>query len=191
MTQLCYDNESQGGFIIAIREYLVMDYRIIVSPEKGFWSDHGWQMHLSEATHISSTTELVLSFKDSDVKVIRRKDIQPMTRHAFLSFLLKVCLKRLSQGLEQSGLDGLIGASITSKDQKICIGNASLTLEHAERHAHSLVWGRKPSTDDLARWGRRFLQYHVAAGDHDTIYVISLSSPAAVQMLPHPCSKKA
>lgn len=164
-----------------------MDYRVIVSPTKGFWTEHGWQKQLALATQLPNDTEVVLSFKDaSDIKLIRRKDIQSMTRYAFLSFLMKVCLKRALKQSDNSLLSQFIQIPILSDGNVLTLDNKTMTLDAAERFAVSLVWGSKPDADHLVYWGRKFLDHHVAAGDNDTIYIISLSSPARAAWLNTP-----
>lgn len=167
-----------------------MDYQVIVSPEKGFWSDHGWRNLLHDATQIPNSAQLVMSFKDESVSLIRRKDIQLMTRRTFIAFLLNVCLKRLSNRVELPGFEGFVGTSISYSDKGFKIHNEYLSMPEAEAAAHKLIWARRPSCEELQVWGQRFLHYLVKSGDEDSLYVISTSSPASAEKLKYPISKK-
>lgn len=164
-----------------------MDYRVILSPTKGFWSEQGWQHNIASATQLSPGTEVVLSFKDDkDIKIIRRKDIQIMNRHSFLKFLIKVCMKRSLGKANNEKFSQFLKKEIRSEADTIFIDGKAFTLEDAERQALSSVWSHKPDVNFLVHWGRQFLHYHIASGDEDTIYVVSLSSPAPASWLSFP-----
>lgn len=166
---------------------MVMDYRVIFSPLKGFWSDQGWQRLLSLATKLPNQTEVVLSFKDTDdIQLIRRKDIQVMTCYAFLTFLLKVCFKRALDKRNYTDVATLLNKRIECNGELLTIDGIPMSHEDAERHVHASIWGNKPTVEMLSEWGRRLLTYHVAQGDKETVYVISLSSPASATWLKCP-----
>lgn len=163
-----------------------MDYRVIVSPEKGFWTDQGWQPHLSEAVTVPSHASIVLSFRDDNVSLIRRKDIQIMTRHSFLLFLVKIYLKRVKSGDLNELHQNIAGVRVTHEKESFVINDKALSSQEAEDELHRLCWCLRPSSIELERWGKQFLHYMVKAGADDTIYVISLSSPAQVEKLKPP-----
>lgn len=68
-----------------------MDVTILFSPTHGFWSEHGWSDHISQATRLPLMSSVQISFKKvRDIRRIRLGACQRMSHLELMRFALSM-----------------------------------------------------------------------------------------------------
>lgn len=145
-----------------------MEYKVILSPEKGFWSERGWVESLSSAVKIPSDAHVVLSFKDDRILLIRRRDITVISKHALISLLVKSWIIKNN--------------TPTKKNEPL------ISLEELEKKMIKSLWEKSLQQAQLSEMSTELLnKLSLRAGD-EHFYLISLTSPVKYEMLRSPQS---
>lgn len=142
-----------------------MGYKVILSPNKGFWSPKGWGASLSDAIKIPSDANVVLSFKDDDIFLIRRKDVTIISKHALVTLLVKTWI---------------------SKNKKQSQEEKNLSSDILEKNMIKSLWDQNLPLAKISEMSHEILNKTVVKAGDEHFYLINLASPVKYETLSPP-----